>query len=196
MICVKCKGKQGKHGIYSGELLCDSCFCKIIEKRVRREVRLSRIFSKNDRILVLNDGSKEYKIGRLLLKSIIKDLPVEISEKKGVFDINKLGKSKEDRIIVPWSLDKEINLYLRNMFEGKKQEKLGHIVEKKYVKLLRNVMDSELKVFAEINKIIIKDESKTKDEIKEMLEDIEKKYPGSKFSLLKSIDFMEKLKSE
>ena len=76
MKCIKCSGKAEISSLKHIGPACRSCFLKIIEKRVRKELRLNSQIKKNDKILIIDNGTKESAVGEFLLKSIIKDLPV------------------------------------------------------------------------------------------------------------------------
>ncbi len=134
------------------------------------------LIRKNDRILMVDDGSKEFVVGKYLLKNIIKNLPVEITVKKSA----KTAK-EYDKIIIPWSLDDEAEEFLGIVFNKKKKQKQN----KKIIKLLINLSDEEIELFAKIKGF--KYRKKPKSKIKEMLDLLEKRYPGYKFSLLNSI---------
>ena len=59
---------------------------------------------------------------------------------------------------------------------------------KKYVYLLKNVLDDELMIIAKLLNIKAK-----KDPRNEFIEKVEKKYPGIKFSLYKSFETLGRL---
>lgn len=174
MECIKCRRKAGISLRHMGNL-CRSCFLEIVEKRVRKELRTKRLIRKNDLILMVDDGSKEFVVGGYLLKNIIKNLPVKI-------DIKKSSKNTEkyNKIIIPWSLDDEAEEFLDALFNKKKKQKQN----KKIIKLLINLSDEEIKLFAKIKGFKYKKRPKSK--IKKMLDLLEKRYPGYKFSLLNS----------
>ena len=125
--------------------LCKSCFIKIIEKRVRKHLRTEKSIKKNDKILIINNNSKEFYVGEYLLKRIIKDLPVKI-------DIKKSSKpetlAKYNKIIIPWSLDNEAEIALNINFNKKPKTKES----KKTIKLLKCLSEEEIEMFARIKK--------------------------------------------
>lgn len=187
-ICIKCKKSKRLVNLAHIKDVCNSCFAKIIEKRIRKYIRINKIFKKNDRIFIIDD------LSFFLVKNIIKDLPVEISLKNmDIEDLskkavkNKLKKDKINKIVIPWTLEDEANIFLNNLF-AKKNNKLN----KKYIKLLISITDKEAGLFAKINKIDFKENKKNND-IKNMLDALEQKYPETKFSLLRSIEQMKKI---
>lgn len=185
MKCRKCK-TQAKANFKQTGPLCENHFIEMIEKRVRKELRTKKLIQKNDKILFINNGSKEYFVSNYLLKSIIKNLPVKINAKKS----SKLNliSAKHNKIIIPWSLDDEAEEFLEFIFNKNKPKKLS----KKAIKMLKNVSDEEIELFAKIKRFKYKKTIKSK--IKHMLDKLENKYPGYKFSLLNSIKQMKELK--
>ena len=177
--CNKC----GKNTVLYHRDFCRPCFQKIIEKRIRKYVRLNKMFSKNDNILVIGDLTEH------LLKGILKDLPVNITKKnfaspfsKQVKDFAK--KNKINKIVIPWTLDNEIEYFLDNWTHKKTTYDLfGEM--KGYVKLFKPVMEEELEKFAKIKRIKFRAAKKN-----HLLDKIEKQYPGSKFGMANSIEEM------
>jgi len=184
MKCVKCN-KEGNISVQN-LTACEKCFQKIIEKRVRKEIRLKKLISKNDNILIINDGSAEFFVSERLLKNIIKDLPVEIKVKKQKYKLGDTITGKYNKIIIPWNADLEDEYFLSNLFGNKKPKYAGHykIKDKTYLKLLLTVLQAEVEIFADILKLKFK--TRKKSNIGIMLNELEKEYPEVKFSLLKS----------
>ncbi len=176
MKCTKCK-KTAQIKLKTLGDFCNRCFLEVIEKRVRKDLRLNKWIRKNDKILIIDDKSKESKVGEYLLKSIIKDLPVKITKKK-----SKAGKF--DKIIIPWNLDREAESSLNKIFTRlpKKQQ------DKKEIRLLRNVLDKEIEIFAKLKGF--KYAKKPRPELQKTMDKLEEKYPGCKFSLLNSMKFV------
>ena len=181
MKCIKC-GKKPEISLSHIGKLCRPCFLGIIEKRVRKGLRIKKLIRKNDRILVVDNGSKESAVGGYLLKNIIKDLPVKITKIKTSKAITPKTTKRYDKVIIPWSLDDEAEEFLEMLFNKKKKAKPG----KKTIKLLKNVSEEEIELFAKIRKFRFRKAKKTK--IKQMLDNLEQRYPGYKFSLLKSTE--------
>ncbi|MEK6916373.1 MAG: hypothetical protein AABW92_01390 [Nanoarchaeota archaeon] len=187
MKCVKC-GKPAAVSVQNLES-CDSCFQKIIEKRVRKEIRTNNLIDKDDKILILDNGSAESQLSSYLLKRIIKDLPVKITIKKLDYTHGKALSGDFNKIIVPWNADLEDEYFLSCIFQNKEIEFLGHykIDNKTYVKLFLPVLSSEVEVFAKIKKLDFKKNTK-KSITQDMMDKLEKEYPETKFSLLSSAE--------
>lgn len=170
MRCVKCKRKKQLINLASLEPLCKDCFCKVIEKRIRKKIRLNKLFKKGDRILI------EDELSFFLVKKIIKDLPVKLFLRKS----NKANKK-----VIKWTLDDKLLVFLKNMFFGKKLKK------QKQISILDVITDNEALMFSRINKIKFKPNTKDKN-IANMLNSLEKKYPEIRFSLSRSISELKK----
>lgn len=181
MKCIKCCSNAGINLRHLGPL-CSRCFAEIIEKRVRKGLRTKKVIRKNDKILVIDDRSMKSAVGKYLLKSIIKGLPVEIDIKKSKKP--DISSAKHTKIIVPWSLEDECEEFLKIVFEKKNPARFP----KKAVKLLKNVSEDEIESFARIKKLKPNKKKKPKSKIREMLDKLEKNYPGYKFSLFKSAE--------
>ena len=190
MKCVKCKKNATIH--LPNLHTCEKCFQRIIEKRVRKEIRIKSLIKKNDKILLIDDNSAESKVSFYLLKQIIKGLPVTIKVRKMKYTLGQEVKGF-DKVIIPWNTDKEGDYFLSNVFENKKMNYLGHYRIKKttYVKLLLHVLREEAEIFAKIKNFQHKNFYE-KTIASEMLGKLEKEYPEVKFSLLKSTEELKK----
>ena len=85
-LCARCGKKMQLISLPHIKNVCQSCFARMIEKRVRKYVRKNKIFRKNDRLLVIDD------LSFFLVKSIIKGMPSRIFMKKMSID----GLAKKD----------------------------------------------------------------------------------------------------
>ncbi len=60
MDCVNCKSTNAKIKLdYLGKTVCNSCFCKIIERRISKTIRTNKLISKKDKILVALSAGKD-----------------------------------------------------------------------------------------------------------------------------------------
>lgn len=149
-----------------------------IEKRVRKDIRLNNPFSKKERVLVIDNGSKESFLTVYLLKKITKglDLDMDIQKQKGV---SASKTAKYGKIVVSADADDSINQFIERIANGNGAGREN----KKILSLLRTVLDKEVsKAAAKLGY----DSSETAN----MLDLLEARYPGSKFATLKSINFL------
>ena len=183
MKCSVCNKKAEANLKHLG-VLCKECFSRTIEKRIRKTTRINRIFKKNDNILVFD------KLSFFMVNKIVKDLPKKIFFYKEYNNISQLNtkpikdcikKNKINRIIIPWTLDDEINQFLEQIFLNKK------IKENEYIKLFKDATEEELDLFSKFNKIEYIKNKKNKG-IEDFINKVEDRYTGTKFKLKKSYD--------
>ena len=180
MTCIKCK-KPIKAAIkHSGGSLCPACFSIIIKKRVRKSLRKNDWITPKDKVLVIDNATIKAKVGIHILDSVFQKPHFQIDVKKGTIAKAKQLAKGYNKIIIPWNTDDEIEQYLDALFNAKK------IPKTKYIKLLINISDEELTQYAKANKI--KGKKKVKSALGKKIDALEKRYPGSKFGLLKSLE--------
>lgn len=162
--CVGCSKKGQVKLRYEDRIYCNDCFEKLIEKRVRKDIRLEGKIKPGGSIELLNDNSKEYKTAKVFIKRIF-------GEHLSIKDVKIIGR----KTIIPTNQDREIKKKLEHYLNNRKESKRNTI--------LHNVLEDEIIAFCKINKIKV-----GKAEIKnELIEGIEKIYPGTKFALAKSL---------
>jgi len=185
MLCSRCNKKPVKARFPGTEPLCENCFCRQIELRIRKYIRLNEVFKKDDNILIFD------KLSLFLVKRIIKGLPTKIFLKKEFIDLianNKKDKKLENfikdnkinKVVVPWTLDNEICSFLEEIFFDNKNK-----ID--YIKLFTNVRKEEIRLFAKFRNIKFVG-IETNDKLTELLDSLEKKYPDVKFGLRKSTE--------
>jgi hypothetical protein len=192
MKCVKCSGKAKIH--LDNLDACNGCFQKIVQKRVRKEIRINRLIEKKDSVFIIDDGTAEAKLICHLMKEILQDLPVTIEKKRVNHVLGQEIKGTYDKIIIPWCADKEGEYLLNCFFEGKKPKYLSHfkLKGKKYIKPFIHVMHKEVIEFCKIRKIKFK-EIKTSSLAYEMIDKLQKEYPEITFSLVRSSEELKKI---
>jgi len=153
----------------------------LIERRIRRNTRINKLFSKGDRLLVLGE------INKYFVKSILKELPVKLFFSKKE-DNAFVKKNKINKIVIQWTLDDDINAFVKALFEGGKVKKMP----KNYVKLLVSATDKEIALFARIRKISFKPRGKD-ILVQKFLDNIEKKHHNIKYNLMKNIIVLNRL---
>ncbi len=169
--CYACGGKGSlKH---LDRDICRKCFLKNIEKRVKKHLG-RKLFKKNSNILVIGD------LENVLLKKVIKDLPVKITFKK------KLPKEIKgfDWVIIGKTLDDVGEKFLTGLFKGKL---LVGKTKKKIFNLLEPLTLDEVTLYAKLNKIKFK--------IKKQVGLLEKlkEYKELKYNLHKNIKELKKV---
>jgi hypothetical protein len=180
MKCLKCNKKEKVKGFE----FCRNCFISIIEKRVRKELRVSEAIKRGDALLIIDDRSCSAKLNIQLIKKIVGDITEIKVKKQKSFDINKKIDFK-GKVIVPWNLDDEIILFMKCFLNNVPFKNLGN--HDNSVKPLLCLKKDECELYCKL--LGIKFEQKKTEENKDIIEfvdKIEKKYPGSKFSILKS----------
>jgi hypothetical protein len=182
MKCYLCN-KTAEIKQQKGRAVCNECFSRLIEKRVRKYTRLNKIFRPNDRVLVIGE------LNKYLVKSIAKGLPIKIFYRVKI-DKNFVKKNKINKVIIEWTADDRDNLFLESLFS---RQSMKNILNKKSsISLLCVITDKEAKLFAKIKKLKFKENKKNKD-VQRFLDDMEKKDPGIKFRLLKNRNFLKSI---
>jgi len=207
MLCQKCNRAKAEIKLpYLGLRLCKGCFCKLIERRVKKEIRSKNLINEKEKILLLDNNSKEARISEHILNTAYNNRLNLIRAKINNFKLGTLNKKTKEiikknkikQVIIPWNLDDEIIYFTENLFKKGDFKFLGHFKQNKtsYIKLLRNVLESECLLFARYRKFKFKkktEKDKQRKDIKKMLDKIDKKHAETKFSLLKSIGQLESL---
>jgi hypothetical protein len=143
-------------------------FLEMIEKRIRKDLRTNKYLKPKEEVYLLNDGTKEYKTAKFFLKRIFGKY-LKLKETKRML---------KKKIIIPTNLDREVKEKLEAFIKGKPLKR-----GKKEIRILHNVLEEE------INHIY-----RGKKEPKNpLIEQLEQKYPGIKFSLLRGLETLEKL---
>ncbi len=147
----------------------DKEFLRIIEKRIRRYARINKLFRKNQKILVKG------ALNRYFVSRIIKNLKCKIyyQQARGV-----------NKIVIPWTLDDEINLFLNEFLTGKKTKQ-----NPKHIKLLKVITDKEAARFAKLNKLRFVPNKKNKD-VQKFIEKMTERYSDTKYKLYKSSEVL------
>ncbi|MFH1770477.1 MAG: hypothetical protein ABH828_02880 [archaeon] len=140
-------------------------FLTMIEKRVRRDIRINKKV-KGNIIEILNDKSKEFFMTKLLLENIF-------GKRLKIMEVKKSSK----KTIVPTNLDREIKKKLEKYLKNKK-------TKKENIKILNNVLEEEIIIFCKLHRIKIVN----KEEKNGFIESIEKTQPGTKFAMAKSFE--------
>lgn len=179
MKCYLCN-KNADIKQQNNRYICDNCFSRIFEKRIRKFVRMNKVFRKDDIVLVIGDVNKE------LVKRIIGKRPLNVYFKSKE-DKEFIKKNKINKVIVEWTLDDEANCFLLELFRRKKQKRL----DKDHVKFLVDMTDEDVIEFARINRLKFKPNKKDKDVMK-LVNELQKEHPSAKYTLIKNIEELKK----
>lgn len=153
-----------------------------LEKRVRRDIRLHNPFKKGEKVLVLDNKTKESCLTLYLLKRITNGLNLNIKVKKQKnLAVKQNGYAK---IILPLDGDDIIENFM-NHLTSKQKERQDE--SKNKIFFLKTILDKE------VAEAVKKLGYNCKESIHE-LDKTEKRYPGSKFAFLKSIRFLKNIK--
>jgi len=178
MKCTNCN-KDSEISVASNPF-CKSCLVDLVEKRIRKFIRAANYLKKDNRVLVIGEFANN------VIKGIVKGLPLKISIKedkefnddpKGFIERLKKEEDEYDKIILPWTAEHECCLFLQQM--------LGKDADFN-IKLFRPLQEQELEIFAAARGFSF--QRRKKDTYTNILDTMDKKYPESRFSLLKSID--------
>ncbi|PIN80680.1 hypothetical protein COV11_03530 [Candidatus Woesearchaeota archaeon CG10_big_fil_rev_8_21_14_0_10_30_7] len=164
-LCQKCKQEKE---LFSKKL-CSSCLLIVLEKRIKKSVKEQGGLKREEKIRLLINDSVESKVTEYFLEKIYSNLKLKIN----------IENDEYDKTILPFSSEKIIDAFLKTIFNNELFK------QKKQIIFLESLTMEELKDVAEIKKLngTIKNY--------ELLDKIEKDYPGSKHSLLKSIKILE-----
>ena len=154
---------------------CKSCFCTTIEKRVRKDLRIKFHLKAHEKLVVLNDQSKEEMVSEYIVKSIAKSIPLNIT-------VQEQSNIPEDtRIIIPTSATKVAANFLKHMMLKNNLDKPG----KNQIPLLESLNEDEIHTFAQFKNLPFK-VIKSNDKFEELVKSIEEQYHSSTFGIVKS----------
>ncbi|MBU4406145.1 MAG: hypothetical protein KKB24_01000, partial [Candidatus Altiarchaeota archaeon] len=73
--CSRCSKPGDVELKYSGKFLCNSCFVRLFEKRVRKTIRLGKLLGPKDKIAVALSGGKDSSTALHVLKELSEKIP-------------------------------------------------------------------------------------------------------------------------
>ena len=165
MANCKC-GKKAAEGLK----YCKKCFTRIFEKRVRGELQRYPWFKKEEKVMILDDGTCKTEILKALVLPLIQEIRILVK-------INK-KQLKGHRIVSPENMEDVIQAFLSQVLKDKKWEK------DEIIRPLRQITDKEINKYAKLKGL--QEFKRKKDEIQGFLNEMEEKNPETKFALLKS----------
>ena len=184
MQCIRCSKET--ETVLEQEKLCKQCFFENIEHRARKTLKQFSL-TKGNKILIIADGTKESIVSDYIFRKITAQIPLIIHTKKK--DALQLETEQKNytAVVVPWDLDDETASFIDTMINNKEIEKT------KTIKLLQNIYDKEIKLYADLNNFTYAEQEKTK--IHKALEALEKGHPGTELAMLNAIKNFEQNKS-
>ena len=179
MKCVKCKKKSTVKCV--DKALCNRCFLSIIEKKFRKNFRKYEI-KRNTRIIITDSLSKYFLLNVINIPLDIIEVP-NLKMNISNVEINTLLKqNKAKYIALPLSIDDCCERFVFSLFNSKIYKE-----NIKIIKLFRDISIDDINNYIKIKKINEKMFKRT-GEIYDFINKFEKKYVGTKTSLLNSFE--------
>jgi len=157
--------------------LCETCFTKMIEKRIRKYLRINKFIEKNDKVIAV--GNVTYH----LLKSIFDKLPLNITQVEV-----QPKETKGVKIVIPWTLDHENHYFLQNFIDDKPKP----FLKSNLIKLLLPITDVEAQLYAKIKKLNYT--PMKQDKYTQLFTILEPKYQSVRYAFSTSVSEFKKLK--
>jgi len=194
MACIKCrKGDEEIEIAHLPGKVCRDCFLKIVEKRVRKDVRVNGYFQDVKKILILDDGTENSAVCSYFAKELtgyskIGFISKRIKSANGLSweEISKMiREEKVDRMILPWNAEQESEFLLKGMVSKK-----GFVRDDtRIIKLLKHLSQKEVLLFAKIKGLRHRKDSEPYDrKINRFLGELEKGSPDIRFALISSFE--------
>jgi hypothetical protein len=157
------------------------------EDRAKQAIREIGWLKPNEKILVINDGTAAGVAAEYLLSRVIGGLPAKITVKKKI----SAGESAKNfgrfnRVIIPYSIDDKIEMFLRQMFEGEKLKK-----SKQELWLVEHLTDEEIEQLLKLKKLKFK--QKKKGKLGLLLARLEQRLPRTRFALARASELFRKI---
>jgi hypothetical protein len=149
---------------------CNSCFIKVIDKRIRKYARMHNLLPAKS--VICCDGSLTYHI----ITKIMQNIPCEV---KKIKETNHQPIEKS-LFYIDWTMDDELNLLLSKIMGGGK--KLNNINKPSILKV---ITEKEAIKYAKISNIEFKPKKKDKL-LHEFLNKFETKYKETRYSFFKA----------
>src|SRR3989339_381162 len=156
----------------------DRTFCRVIEKRVRKDASREEWFRKGDTLLI-KDG-----LCRAIVRGIIGDHPVRLTSRKP-------SKAAYKEVMLT-TLDDESNQFLAAILTGEKKGRKQASSSYPMIPLLISVTDGEAARYARVNGLPFTPRRK-QPQVQAFIESLAGRYPETKHSLAKSIRAMQQI---
>jgi len=195
MNCTFCNKPAVITQPYSGRSLCKMHFLKLTNDRIRKNITNNKLFTPHEKVVIEVSGDVNSIVVCQFLKRFTRKMPMDLYAVVGENNqikkiLNKIDipiksrKSKNSKLVTSETLDDIIKTTLFNLLKGKSKTKDS-------VKILKDIPEKEVKLYAKLNKfefISLKKPVKTPlmQAIEANLEKMEAKHPGTKFAMNKS----------
>ncbi len=140
-----------------------------MERRIKKYIRQENPIIKGEHLFVVGE------LACTVLKEVVRGLPVKITP------ITEEITPSEGRLVVPWTMEQILGDFLSGFFHGE----LDASPQQNIIPLFRSLTEAELKKYAEIRSLPLPPEAK--GTIHELLDQMEAKYPSTRYSLQKSV---------
>ena|GEM_PF-3123440 len=187
MKCQRCKNDSEIN--YLENHICKSCFVKMLEKRIRKYLRVNEVVHKGDKLILVGSMS-EFWINRIFTGLPLKTY--KYADKGHYFEDNQLlamAKKLKARIVIPWTMDHENKYFLQNFVEGHKQAHLGE--SQLFIKILKPITDQEARILSDIRHLKYK--PIFEDRYSKLFNTLEQKYDSVRYAFASSVDEMVKV---
>ncbi|MBI5148054.1 hypothetical protein HZA33_00050 [Candidatus Pacearchaeota archaeon] len=168
-MCKKCK-TNAVFVMINGRKLCKNCFIHYFEKKILFTIRKYNLLRKGNKIFI--DKGRYTTI----IEHIFRKLPI--------YKISKI-KTKTDKILLSTSIGNIACQIILNQLKKKQEVKQLMPKYKNTIKPLYLLLDKEIELYAKLNKIKInkqKDKDKLGVQVRNFLNDLEKKHPEIKYA--------------
>mgnify|MGYP001348964826 CR=1 FL=1 len=154
---------------------------KDIEKKVRKEIRLKKLISKNETLLFLKKQDPGPVAVQHMLKNLLKDPSLEFKE---IGNARKL--SKNEKLVLGTCLEEEAKEYMKEFTK----DKTSKIEENRIKLIIRNTLE-EIKKYCDANKLKYELKKNEMDALSKSLEEFQKKHPQTYNSIIKTKEILE-----
>lgn len=159
--------------------LCKNCFVNYFQKKFLFTIRKFGMIKLGDIV--------GYKKSESLNGVVLEELLNFFSKKSGI-KIVKLPHKKANKIAVDSLIDSESGNIIETIIHGNAEDlKKDLPVEKDIIKPLYLFLEEEILLYANIRKLKFIEEKIKKDNIKEFIEEFEKKHPEVKRAIVNSL---------
>lgn len=165
--CIKCSKE-----LNDGEF-CDSCFVKVIDKRIRKYARMHNLLPAKT-IIYCNGNLTEH-----IIKKIMQNIPCEIKKTKKIEVENK----ENTLFYTDWTMDDELNLLLSKIIKDNNNNNINNNKSS----ILKVITDKEAIKYAKISKIDFTPNKKDKL-LMQFLNKFENKYKETRYSFFKAAE--------